>query len=62
MSMVDGIFYASQHHNGLYSLAVFDRAQHKLSFETWGTLADRAVNDLWLATEQILTDYAVIVR
>jgi hypothetical protein len=58
---VDGIFYASRHHNGLYSVALFERARSKVRFETWGTLGDRGVADLWVETEHILRTYAIIV-
>ena len=58
---MDGIFYASRHHNGLYSVALFDRARGKVRFEAWGTLGDRGTPDLWLETARILRTYAIIV-
>ncbi len=58
---VDGIFYASRHHNGLYSVALFERARGKVRFDTWGTLGDRGVVDLWVETERILRTYDIIL-
>jgi len=58
---LDGIFYASRHHNGLYSVALFDRARGKVRFEAWGTLGERGTPDLWLETARILRTYEIIV-
>jgi hypothetical protein len=60
-SDVDGIFYASRHHNRMYAVALFARARGKVRFDTWDTLGDRGVADLWVETERILRTYAIIV-
>ena len=58
---LDGIFSASRHHKGLYSVALFDRARGKVHFEVWGTLGDRGTPDLWVETARILRTYEIIV-
>lgn len=56
---VDGIFYPSRHHNGLYSVALFERARANLLFERWGVLGDRRFRSLWRDTERILTRFRI---
>ncbi len=48
---VDGIFYATRHHNGLYAVALFERAASAVAFRRWGVLGDRSVADLWVETD-----------
>jgi hypothetical protein len=33
---IDGIFYATRHHNGLYAVALFERAASAVAFQRWG--------------------------
>jgi hypothetical protein len=54
---VDGIFYPSRHHNRLYSVALLERAGHKVSFMTWGPLGDRRHRRLWRETARVLTRF-----
>jgi hypothetical protein len=56
---VDGIFYPSRHHNGLYSVALYERARHKVTFATWGALGDRRHRRLWRETERVLTRFTI---
>lgn len=37
----DGILYPSRHHNGCYSVALFERARGNVAFDRWGALVDR---------------------
>jgi len=48
---IDGIFYATRHHNGLYAVALFERAMSAVAFRRWGVLGDRSVADLWVETD-----------
>jgi hypothetical protein len=57
----DGIFYPSRHHNGLYSVALFERARDAVAFRRWGTLGDRGVPDLWTETTRVLQRFAIAV-
>jgi hypothetical protein len=45
---VDGIVYPSRHHNGRFSVALFERARDAVAFARWGVLGDRATPDLWV--------------
>jgi len=47
--VVDGILYASRHHNGLYCVALFERARTKVTFDRprWGVLGDPGSPDLY---------------
>lgn len=56
---VDGILYATRHHNNLYAVALFDRAQGAVTFNRWGDLGDRTVPDLWVETEAALTRFNI---
>jgi len=61
-SGVDGIFYSSRHHNHLYSIALFDRAQSKVTFVPWGnTLGDNYPPDLWSETARVLKRFQIAV-
>jgi hypothetical protein len=60
-STEDGILYPSRHHNGLYSVALFERASSAVAFRRWGTLGDRAVPDLWSETARVLHRFGVAV-
>ncbi len=63
-SGVDGIFYSSRHHNLLYSIsiALFDRAQSKVTFVRWGnTLGDNFSPDLWSETARVLKRFQIAV-
>jgi hypothetical protein len=46
---VDGIVYPSRHHQGRFSVALFERARDAVAFARWGVLGDRATPDLWVA-------------
>lgn len=56
---VDGVFYATRHHNQLYAVALFDRARETLQFSRWGTLGDRATSDLWVQLDGILERFGI---
>lgn len=56
---VDGIFYPARHHNGFYSVALFDRAAHALAFRRWGILGQRATPDLWQETTHVLHRFGI---
>jgi hypothetical protein len=56
---VDGIFYASRHHNGLYSVALFERAASAVTFRRWGTLGDPTAPDLWSETARVVARFGV---
>ncbi len=56
---VDGIFYPSRHHNGLFSVALFERARSKVAFDRWGTLGDRRRRALWSETEHALVRFGI---
>lgn len=58
---VDGILYASRHHNDLYSVAIFERCADKLEFHVWGRLNDTAMPDLDRAVTQALRRFHIIV-
>ena len=58
---VDGILYPSRHHNGLYSVALFERSAGAVAFHHWGTLDDRPVPDLWAETARVLYRFGVAV-
>ncbi len=60
-SMVDGIFYPSRHHNGLYSVALFERAAPAVRFRRWGILGDRTVPGLWHETTRVLHRFSIAV-
>lgn len=55
----DGIFYPSRHHNGLYSVALFDRARDAIAFTRWGVLGDQSVPDLWSETARIVQRFNI---
>jgi RES domain len=61
---VDGIFYASRHHNGLYCVALYERARDKVAFERprWGVLGDPAVADLFGETAALLRRFQVQIH
>jgi hypothetical protein len=54
-SGVDGLVYPSRHHNGRFSVALFERARDAIVFARWGVLGDRAVPDLWVALTRELS-------
>ncbi|MGH2408862.1 MAG: RES family NAD+ phosphorylase [Chloroflexota bacterium] len=54
VAAVDGIFYPSRHHNGLYCVALFVRAASAVTFRRWGALGDHRVPDLWSETARVL--------
>jgi hypothetical protein len=56
---VDGIFYPSRHHNGLYAVALFERARSKVVFDRWGTLGARPRRALWSETERALSRFGI---
>ena len=56
---LDGIFYPSRHHNGLYSVALFERARRKVTVAIWGTLGNRRQRRLWHETERVLARFAI---
>lgn len=56
---VDGIFYATRHHNGLYAVALFERAREAVRFERWGDLGDRHVPDLWVELTRLLQRFQI---
>ncbi len=56
---IDGIFYSTRHHNGLYAVALFERAAPAVSFRRWGVLGDRSVADLWIATDAAFARFHV---
>ena len=60
-SAVDGIFYPSRHHNGLYSVTLFERAAPAMSFRRWGTLSDALVPDLWSEAARVLARFGIAV-
>jgi hypothetical protein len=49
-----GIFYPSRHHNGLYCVALFDRASLLVTFRRWGVLGDPATPDLFVELTRVL--------
>ena len=57
--MVDGIFYATRHHNQLYAVALFERARDAVEFRRWGTLGDRSIGDLWVEMDRILQRFGI---
>lgn len=61
IAAVDGIFYPSRHHNGLYSVALFERAAPAVTFKRWGDLGDPLVLDLWSETVRVLARFGVAV-
>ena len=56
---VDGIFYPSRHHEGHYSVALFERARAAVTFARWGELGDKAMPDLWVELNAILDRFQV---
>ncbi len=56
---VDGIFYPSRHHEGHYSVALFERARAAGAFTRWGELGDTSVPDLWVELNAILDRFQV---
>jgi hypothetical protein len=58
-SLPHGIFYPSRHHNGLYCVALFDRAAGLLSFRRWGILGDSATPDLFVEFARLLRRFRV---
>lgn len=60
-AQVDGIFYATRHHNGLYAVALFERAREAVECTRWGGLGDRGVADLWVETNAILERFQIDV-
>jgi hypothetical protein len=56
---VDGIFYPSRHHNGLYSVALFERVRNKVAFDRWGPLGDRRHRGLWSETGRVLQRFGI---
>lgn len=52
-SMVDGLFYATRHHNRLYAVALFERARNAVEFTRWGVLSDQGDKTLWDETTRI---------
>jgi hypothetical protein len=56
---VDGLFYPSRHHEGHYSVALFERARAAARFTRWGTLGDAASPDLWVELNAILARFQV---
>jgi hypothetical protein len=58
---VAGIFYPSRHHNGLYCVALFERAAPSVTFKRWGTLGDTMVSDLWSETARVLARFGLAV-
>jgi hypothetical protein len=61
VAAVDGIFYPSRHHNGLYSVALIERSAPAVTFRRWGTLDDHGVPDLWSETARVLARFDVAV-
>ena len=62
--LVDGILYASRHHNGLYCVALFERARDKVTFDRphWGVLGDPASPDLFGQTAALLRRFRVHIH
>jgi hypothetical protein len=59
---VDGLVYPSRHHNGRFSVALFERARDAVAFARCGVLGDRAVPDLWVAlTRELGAEWIDIV-
>jgi hypothetical protein len=56
-----GIFYPSRHHNGLYSVALFERARDAIAFTRWGVLGDQSVPELWSETARIVQRFGIAV-
>jgi len=54
-----GIFYPSRHHNGLYCVALFDRAAPLLMFRQWGILGDPATPDLFVQLADMLRRFHI---
>ncbi len=57
----DGIFYPSRHHNGLYSVALFERARAAVAFTRWGDRGDPRVPDLWSEMTRVLRRFVIAV-
>ncbi len=57
--LVDGIFYATRHHNRLYAIALFERAREAVRFERWGGLGDPDVPDLWVDLAGLLQRFEI---
>lgn len=47
---IDGILYPTRHHNGLYSVALFERAASAVSFQSLGILGDPSAGRVWTET------------
>lgn len=62
--LVDGILYASRHHNGLYCVALFERARDKVTFDRphWGVLGDPASPYLFGQTAALLRRFRVHIH
>lgn len=56
---VDGLLYPSRHHEGHYSIALFERARDATHFTRWGDLGDPATPDLWVALTTILDTFQI---
>ena len=56
--------YASRHHNGLYCVALFERARDKVTFDRphWGVLGDPASPDLFGQTAALLRRFRVHIH
>jgi hypothetical protein len=48
-----------RHHNGLYSVALFERARNKVAFDRWGPLGDRRHRGLWSETGRALQRFGI---
>lgn len=59
---VDGVFYATRHHNGLYAVALFERARDAVEFTSSGTLGDRSDSDLWTELGRILERFEIAIH
>jgi hypothetical protein len=56
---VDGLFYASRHHNRCYNVALFERARDAVTWAIWGGLGKPDPADLWVATVRALDRFAI---
>jgi len=62
--VVDGILDASRHHNGLYCVALFERARTRVTFDRprWGVLGDPGSPDLYGETAALLRRFHIQIN
>lgn len=61
-SDVDGVIYATRHHNQFYAVALFDRAAQAIEFTRLGMLGEPGDAALWSESNRVLQRFAIDLR